>query len=87
MSPFFHPHITKGFGSGLCRRPRCNNATIISRSASHATRDGLEYRGPDRRAVDAEGSLSNDDGEDEVDARRLIRVRGIDDHWGRIDRF
>jgi hypothetical protein len=25
------------------------------------------------------------DGENEVDARRLIRVRGIDDHWRSID--
>jgi 3-mercaptopyruvate sulfurtransferase SseA len=27
------------------------------------------------------------DGEDEADARRLIRGRGIDDRWRRIDRF
>lgn len=32
-------------------------------------------------------SLSNDDGEDEADARRLIRVRGIDNRWRRIDRL
>ena len=32
-------------------------------------------------------SLSNDDGEDEADARRLIRVRGIVNRWRRIDRL
>jgi len=64
------PHVTKGFGSGLRRRPGFNNATALS-----APRSTLK------------DSLSNTDREDEANARRLIRVRFIDDRWRRIDRL
>ncbi len=38
------------------------------------------------KAVNAEHPLPNVEGEYKVDARRLIRSRGIDDRWRRIDR-
>jgi|GEM_PF-7129404 len=52
------------------------------------------YRGRADRSVDArkrrastlQVPLANVDREDEADARRLIRVRVIDDRWRRIDR-
>jgi hypothetical protein len=95
FSPFFcvppdlrihdPPTRNKGLGSGLRRRPRCDNVTIKS---GRITRDGLEHGGPvtlKRPAL--QYPLPDMDGEYEADARRLIRLRSVDDRWRRIDRL
>jgi len=79
-----HLQIIKGFSPDFKWRLRYKSATIIS---GRTVCDGLGVPGYSSTAQSGthKDSLANTDGEDEADSRRLVRGRGIDDRWRRIE--
>ena len=59
--------------------------TYLSSTAAAMTTAAMATAAMTAAAIITTATISNVDGEGEVDARRIILIRGIDDHWRRID--